>query len=189
MKVIKPILLVVATGILGCEQRNHAVSQTPQSTAVTFRPLASVQEIMLSVIDPNIDPIWNSISTISTAEGVVEKRPQTEEEWAQLERHAIALQEAANLLLIEGRKVAHEGNKTSIHHSELHAPEIEKAIAENRQLFNQLVHGFQDAAGKALSAIREKNVEALEAAGEAVEAGCEACHSRFWYPGDKRPTQ
>ncbi|HEY6529817.1 MAG TPA: hypothetical protein VIZ65_14085 [Cellvibrionaceae bacterium] len=190
MQAVHKLVLLVALTILGCEvKKETSVNNVPITDKPQFRPSASIQQIMLAIIDENVDPIWNSISTISTASGVIEKRPQRDDEWAQLEKHAIALREATNLLLIEGRKVADEGSKTSIHHSELNAVDIEKSIAANRHLFNQLVLQLEDASAVALTAIRAKNVDALEAAGEQIEKSCEACHSQFWYPGDKRPTQ
>lgn len=157
-------------------------------TATDFRPVATLQEIMLSVIDPNIDPIWNSISTVSTAEGVVEIRPQTDEDWAGLRNHAVTLREVANLLVIPGRKVAHPEVSTSTHHTELHAEAIEALIAAQWATFVQRAHALQDAADLAVSAIDEKNVDKLEEVGGIIEHACEACHSQFWYPDDKRPT-
>lgn len=171
-------------GVVATPNAKSAV--VPQSTT-DFKPAASVQEIMLSIIDPNIDPIWNSISTEITAQGVAEIRPQTAEDWRTLRNHAIALREAANLLIIPGRKVAHPGSSTSSHHTELEAEAIETLIRSQWPAFVQRAHALQDATDLALKAIESENVERLEEAGGIIEHTCEGCHSQFWYPGDKRP--
>jgi hypothetical protein len=152
-----------------------------------FIPSATVQELMLAVIDPNVDPIWNSISTTISAAGVEEVQPQTEEEWLVLRNHAVTLREAANLLLIRGRKVAFEGASTSIHPVELVPGEIEKLINAKWPDFVENAHGLHAAANLALNAIDAKNIADLEAAGGVIEHACETCHSEFWYPGDARP--
>jgi hypothetical protein len=181
--------------LTACEQKNEASQTTSSSSRNTvsivedkfFKPSATLQELMLAVIDPNVDPIWNSISTVSSAEGVVEVRPQTDEEWNTLRNHAVVLREVSNLLVVKGRKVAVEGAATSIHHSELHPEPIEALITANWLDFVKHAHHLHDAADLAIKAIDEKNVDRLEEVGGLIEHACEGCHSQFWYPGDKRP--
>lgn len=153
-----------------------------------FRPSATLQEIMVAVIDPNVDPIWNSISTESSVEGVVELRPQSDDEWQILRNHAVTLREAANLLIIPGRKVAHPHINTSSHHSELEAHAIEELIRAQWPGFVQAAYALHDAAGLAIEAIDAKDVDRLEEVGGIIEHTCESCHSQFWYPGDKVPS-
>lgn len=188
------IAIVVALLTSACEQQAEvaepAIPTINTSTTIPvadFRPSATLQEIMLSVIDPNIDPIWNAISTETSAEGEIEVRPETDEDWAQLRQHAIALREVANLLVIPGRKVAHPGTSTSIHHSELQADAIEALIAAQWPAFVQRAQALHDATNLALDAIDAKDVAKLEEVGGVIEHTCEGCHSQFWYPGDVRP--
>ena len=62
-------------GSVACTQKNEVKAIS------TDRPLATLKEIMISIIDPNIDPIWNSVATVNTKDGVEEKQPKTEDEW------------------------------------------------------------------------------------------------------------
>jgi len=163
-------------------------SDGKDKSVTTIKPVATLQEIMLSVIDPNVDPIWNSVSTVATKDGVVEKVPSTDEEWNTLKNHAIVLIEAGNLLQIPDRHVAHAGSSTSIHPVELQPAEIEKLIEANRKDFNEKAINLQNAAKLALVAIREKNPDALLQVGAQIEHACEQCHATYWYPNDKRPT-
>jgi len=153
-----------------------------------YKPVATLQELMSSIVDPNVDPIWNSVSTISTKEGTIEKKPQTDEEWLALRKHALTLIEVSNLLVIEGRPVAASGANTSSHVTELSPKDIQKAIHANRDGFVKNAHALQDAAKLTLAAIDAKDADELVKAGGKVEHACEQCHSQFWYPNDKRPT-
>src|SRR5687767_13080996 len=90
--------LVLAAG--GCNRREEQAQ---------FRPTATIKDIMVSVIDPEADVLWNSVATIVTASGTEEREPRTDEDWATLRRSAIQLVEATNLLRVPGRHVARPG--------------------------------------------------------------------------------
>jgi Cytochrome C' len=181
------LLLVVVTG---CSQHSVSVTATAASkvAAVTqFRPVATVQDIMQSIIDPNIDPVWDSVATISTRAGTVEKAPKTDEEWKAVRQHALVVVEASNLLLIGGRQVALPGASTSSHAVELSPAEVQKGIDAHRADFDQRANALHDAAVQVLQAIDEKRADRLVDAGGRVDQACESCHTQFWYPNDKRP--
>lgn len=191
-----PLTLIALLAIVsGCNKQSDAVAAigdrhaVPSTNASNFKPLATVQEIMQSIVDPNVDPIWNSISTVVSAEGAVEKRPETDEEWDTLRKHAISLREVPNLLVIEGRDVAHSHANTSTHESELQAEAIQALIIAQWPQFTQRANALRDAANLAVEAIDAKNVDRLEEVGGIIEHACEGCHSQFWYPGDKAPAR
>jgi cytochrome c556 len=169
--------LVTACGLKG--------EDAEQKTA--FIPSATLQEIMLHVIDPNVDAIWNAVTTIADKNGVVEIRPQTDADWSKLKGHAVTLQEAANLLMIPGRPVAVKGAATSIHPVELSPEAITQKIDAERQQFDQSAQALHRAAAEVIAAIAAKDVDALEKAGGHVEHACEQCHAKFWYPNDSVP--
>jgi hypothetical protein len=152
-----------------------------------LKPVATLQEIMTDIIDPNIDFVWNSVSSISTANGSEQRQPQSDEDWLALRQHALAVAEAANLLLIEDRPIAADTAATSSGGAELNPPEIKALIAAHHGEFTQRAQSLRTAAQGLLTAIAAKNAEALENAGGAVEQACEQCHSQFWYPGDAKP--
>jgi hypothetical protein len=175
---------LVVFSVAACEKKAEAPATVTKAESV-FQPSATIQELMISIVDPNVDPIWESIETISTANGVEEKHPKTDEDWVKLKNHAIALREVTNLLLIEGRKVA--VSNTSTVAAELTPNEIEKLIVTNRPAFIKNAHDLHDAVTQAIVAIDAKDVAALEAVGGVIDQACEKCHMQFWYPGDKRP--
>jgi len=175
------LTLVIMVGSVACTQKNEVKAIS------TDRPLATLKEIMISIIDPNIDPIWNSVATVNTKDGVEEKQPKTEEEWKILKDHAITLLEVPNLLVIEGRKVAVDNLITTDGSAELSPKNVKNGIDANRQDFNQHAHDLQDAIKQVISAIDARNPEELIKAGGQVDQVCEQCHKQFWYPNDVRP--
>jgi hypothetical protein len=171
------LLLLVASA--ACE-RKPVVSE--------FLPTASVQEIMHSIIDPNIDFVWNSVASVSTKKGTEDRRPKTDEDWQQVKQHALVVLEASNLLLIEGRPVATPGASTSADKVELGPDEIQKLIEANRADFVQYAHALHATVSQTIAAIDAKDAEGLIEYGSAIDHVCEGCHKQFWYPNDKRPT-
>lgn len=153
-----------------------------------FRPDASIQEVMASVVDPAADAIWEAVSSETTAQGVIEHQPRTDAEWLAVRHHAVTLAEAANLLLIEGRVVSHTNKLEDAHvPGILTAPEVQKKINADRQLFATRAHDLQLAAREALAAIDAKHPQRLLAAGEKIDAACERCHMTYWYPNAEQP--
>ncbi|MBC6905166.1 hypothetical protein DWB84_06790 [Saccharophagus sp. K07] len=183
-----PLVFICSlAGCTGSHESGPLVAAETNTEQLPARPTASLQEIMLGVIDPNVDALWNSISTTISAEGITEVRPETEEDWQTLYHHAILLREVYNLLIIPGRKVAHENSSTSTYPTELHADQIGNLIHSHWPDFVARAAALHDAAQLAVDAIKQRDVDALEAAGSFIEATCEACHSQFWYPGDAPP--
>jgi hypothetical protein len=71
-----------------------------------MRPVASVRDIMAGMVAPAADEVWGAVAVTSTAEGLEETAPETDEEWERVRFQALQLAEASNLLMMEGRSVA-----------------------------------------------------------------------------------
>jgi len=178
-------LIAAALSAASCTKTAPA----PAATDSPFRLQASIQELMQSVVDPPADALWESVATISSLDGIEERQPRTDEEWATVRRHAMTIIEAANLLVMDGRRVAHEGKQLE----DAHTPgistteEIQKAIDTSRPVFIERAHALQAAGLAALSAIDARDAQALSAAGGALDEACEACHLKYWYPNTPKP--
>lgn len=147
-----------------------------------FQPTASVEDIMRSMVDPSADAMWDAVVTTVTDAGVEEVRPQTEEDWLALERGAIMLVEAGNLLLIDGRRIAREGAVSELPGVDLEPDEIAVRVANNRDAWMRLARELHDAGVVMLDAVRARDVDGLLDGGDRLDVACENCHSRFWYP-------
>ena len=155
-----------------------------------FRPTATIQDIMLSMVDPSADGIWEAVATIITYEGVEERRPRTDEDWEHLRHEAVRLVEATNLLLMEGREVAAAGVRSENPGIELHPEEIQALIAADRETWDRLVGDLYDKSLIMLQAVDAKDPDMMFDNGGPLDQACERCHQRYWYPDDAgaRPT-
>jgi hypothetical protein len=149
-----------------------------------FKPTATVREIMGSVIDPAADGLWDAVETVATLEGTQKKAPATEDEWKALRRHAIALTEAGNLLLIPGRQIARPGAKAEDPRVDLNPEEVQTLMTQNPGSWARFAGQLHDAAMESVRAIDARDVEQLLNAGDVLDKACESCHQMYWY----RPT-
>ena len=152
-----------------------------ESPPPDYRPTSTVKEIMDSVVDPAADALWDSVEVVATLEGTEHKAPKTDDDWKVLRRHAIALVEASNLLLIPGRHVAKPGEKAEDARVDLHPEEIEKLRADDPAAWTLRAHYLQDAAAESLKAIDARDVTGLMNSGETLDTACENCHRNYWY--------
>ena len=164
-----------------------AASGCRRAQPPAYRPTATIRDIMISIVDPQADVLWNAVATIIDASGTEERQPKTEEEWATVRRSAVQMVEVSNLLLVPRRQAARRGENSENPGIELEPAAIEKLIAEDPATWGKLVGGLHDAAVPALKAVEAKNVEALFEAGDKLEKACESCHHNYWYPPKNAP--
>jgi hypothetical protein len=157
------------------------------SVEPAFQPTATVKDLMLEIVDPNADVVWLSVTSVVSRDGLVETRPETDEEWHEVRRGAIALVEAANLLQIPGRHVARPGEKSETPGVELEPLEMEDLINQDRAAWNMRANALHDASLEALNAIEAHDAARVFEVGEHIERACEGCHSQYWYPNEKIP--
>ena len=165
----------------GCQAKPAPPVESP------FRATSTIREIMQSMVAPSAQGLWDSVGRISDAKGTRDLEPKTDEDWAAVRRHAVALMESTNLLLIPGRHVARAGEQTNKAEdaepgSELPPAEIEKRLTQNWAAWIAMAHNLHDSAATALKAIDKKDAAALESTGSDLDAVCETCHLTFWYP-------
>ena len=180
---VTSFLIVITVG--ACQGREPESVAAP--VAPEYQPTATVRELMHSVIDPAADVVWLSVYTILDGEGIHETRPQTDEEWASVRRGAIILQEAANLLMMPGRPVAHSGEKSVAPGVELEPDQIAALIAEDRNAWNARAIVLHEVATAAIEAIDAKDADEVFNVGGQIEPVCESCHTQYWYPGQVIP--
>jgi hypothetical protein len=173
------IVLAVASLLAGCAA---PAPETPPPADVPYRPVASIREVMNSVIDPSVDVVWNSVATVIDDGKMTERAPATDEDWAEVRRHALIVSEAANLLLMPDRPVAPPGAPSLAPGVDLPPEEIQKLIRENPEGWNLYVQQLQDSLKPALAAIDAKDAQALFNVGDEIDTTCENCHQVFWFP-------
>jgi len=176
----------------GCAKQQQAAPAAPALSASLpggLAPRASVLDLMLDLVDPNADELWESVATISTRAGVEERRPRTDEQWQAARRRAMTLVETANLLVIDGRQVARPGQTLDDPpgQGDFTPAQSQAAIDTDRASFVGFARAFQGAAGEMLDAIEKRDADALLQTGGVLDEACENCHRRFWYPNSPLP--
>ena len=137
------VVLLAASLLAGCAA--PAPEKPPPAAAASpYRPVASIREVMNSVIDPSVDEVWNSVGSTVDHRGLTDRAPSADEDWASVRRHALIVSEAANLLLMHDRPVAPPGAPSLAPGVELTPEEIRSLIDKNPDGWNFYVQEFQD---------------------------------------------
>lgn len=184
------VLLTSLVLIAACSKSAETTAAAPTPAPPPppeYVPTATVKDLMQSVVDPNADVVWLAVTTVQSAKGTLDTRPRTDEEWTKVRHGAIALTEAANLLMVPGRHVARPGEKSETPGVELEPSEMEALINKDLTAWRKRAHGLHEAGVAALQAIDVKDADKLFEVGEQIERACEGCHSQYWYPNEKIP--
>ena len=171
--------------MVGC--RSAETASTSASALPPFVTEHTIKDLMLNVVDTNADVVWLSVTTVASEKGLVETRPTTDAEWEKVRQGAITLAEAANLLMIPGRKVAPPGHKSEVPGIELEPEEMDALIAKDPPAFYKHARELYDAAMLAAKAAEKKDADKVFEVGEKIEHACEGCHRAYWYPNEKIP--
>ena len=148
-----------------------------------YKPSSTNQELMDSVVDFASDYIWNAVSTTADKKGLHEVQPHTEEEWHELRRRAVLLVEAANLIAVPGRKVAH-GDKTVEDQQPLDVAMIQQRLDTRREQLVGFAGALREVSLKLVDAADKHDVAAITDLGGKLDEVCESCHKVFWYPDE-----
>jgi hypothetical protein len=147
MRTFAWLLPVVVLGVSSC-------GSPPPPPPPPFQTTVNMKDLMLNVIDPAADGVWDAVGTIATVEGVFEKFPSTDDEWALVRGYTIQLAEAGNLLMLPARSNG--------------SPEW---IADAQALIEQ--------GQRAIKAAEAKDKDAIFTIGGDIYDVCTNCHKKF----------
>jgi hypothetical protein len=176
-----------ASLVIGACQAQQAAAPAPTTPAPPYTNVATIKDLMQSVVDPNADVVWLAVTTVQSSKGTEEIAPKTDEDWTKVRHGAIALVEASNLLIVPGRHVARPGEKSETPGVELEPSEMEALINKDIPAFHMRANALHEAALAALQAIDNKDAAKLFDVGEQIDQACENCHKQYWYPNEKIP--
>jgi len=176
---------VLALSIAACQARQDATSKpAPAADTPPYTTTATVKDIMLSIVDPAGDLIWESVATTVDSKGIHTTLPTTDDDWMKVRSGAIMLIEASNLLMIPGRHVARAHEKSETPGIELEPSEMEALINKDRASWYKRAGHLHETAEKALKVIDSKDSKALFDVGAQLDEACENCHRQYWYPNE-----
>jgi hypothetical protein len=127
-----------------------AASAFAQTSAESFPPAATMQQLMLDLIHPASNDILLFVNRGSPKD----EKPKDEKEWAAIRRSALTLAESGNLLMLPGR-VRDKANWAT--------------DAKN----------LADVGAAAYKAAQAKDFPALAAITDSLDASCTTCHKQF----------
>jgi cytochrome c553 len=144
MRIASAVLIMVALLLAG-------VSLAQQSP---FQSIGTMSQLMIQIIYPTSDDIFY----------IERNPPSNDREWAAIERSALTLAEAGNLLMMPGR-----------------ARDQENWIKDSKLLV--------DAGAAAFRAARAKDMAAIVALNEQLVTSCTTCHMQYRPNYRRRPPQ
>jgi hypothetical protein len=158
-----------------------APAQPPYTTTAT------IKDIMLHIVDPAGDMVWDAVSTVIDKGGLHETAPATDEDWHKVRNGVITLIEASNLLMMPGRAMARPGEKSVAPGVELEPAEMEELVKKDPAGWQQRARAMHDISVDVLEVVDAKDVQKLFDIGEDLDKACENCHRQYWYPNEKIP--
>lgn len=141
--------LVVILG--GCSPSEESSTSDP---AFSYNTSLSLAELMVMVVEPAADSLWDNAGWVESAAGYEELYPTTDEGWAFVEAQAAVVAESGNLLALPGRAL---DNDAWMVYSE----------------------GIVEAGLMALDAAKRRHHEDFFQAGAQLYSVCSACHQAY----------
>jgi hypothetical protein len=187
MRIRSLILVVCAAVAAGSCQSTQPEPAAPAADQPPYTTTATVKDIMLHIIDPAGDMVWDSVATVIDKGGIHETAPKSDEEWFKVRSGLIMMIEGSNLLMVPGRKVARPGEKSETPGVELEPSEMDVLIAKDRKAWYDRAKALHDIATSVLPIVDAKDAQKLFDVGEDIDKACENCHRQYWYPNEKIP--
>jgi hypothetical protein len=177
---------------LACSSQKPAAPPPPAPPHYTaelwgdLKPIVSVKELMRDMIDPASDFVFDSVGTILTKKGRVERVPKTEEDWERVRFGATSLAEGVYLLKVQRpfAPAGDENNSTGPEPEELSPAQIKAKIEKDPVLWNAKIEALRNVGLEVLEIVKKRNADELWDAGDNLDKACENCHLEFWYPGE-----
>jgi hypothetical protein len=180
------LVLCAAAAAASCQARQPEPA-APAAGTPTYTTTATIKDIMLHIVDPAGDMVWDAVATVVDKGGLHETVPTTDEDWFKVRSGVIMLIEASNLLIVPGRAMARPGEKSIAPGVELEPAEMEVLVNKDREGWNRRAKDLHDISVKVLEVVEKKNAQALFDIGEDLDKACENCHRAYWYPNEKIP--
>ena len=187
MQIRSLIFVVCAAVAAGSCQSKQPEPAAPAADQPSYTTTATIKDIMLHIVDPAGDMVWDSVSTVIDKKGLHETAPTTDEDWNKVRNGVITLIEASNLLIMPGRAMAKPGEKSVAPGVELEPAEMEVLVNKDRAGWNQRARDLHNISVKVLEIVDKKDAEALFDIGEDLDRACENCHRAYWYPNESIP--
>jgi hypothetical protein len=184
---IRSMMFVVCAAMAAASCQSKQPEQTSVADQPPYTTTATIKDIMLHIVDPAGDMVWDSVTTVIDKQGLHETAPTTDEDWFKVRSGVITLIEASNLLMVPGRAMARPGEKSEAPGVELEPAEMEALVKKDLAGWNSRAKDLHNISLKVLEIVEKKDAQALFDIGEDLDKACENCHRAYWYPNEKIP--
>jgi len=158
MRLTMPTLFVGALLLCGCnssqEPTKNATDANSAPSGPPFSNVATVQQLMNWILDPQADIVWGAVGSIITKDGEEQLAPKNDDEWNAVRNAAATVAESGNLLMLEGR-------------------------ARDNGDWMTMTRKMIDLANECVQAAEAKDLETLFTAGGDLYLACTACHAKY----------
>ena len=187
MRIRSLMFVVCAAAAAASCQSKQPEPAAPAAAQPQYTTTATIKDIMLHIVDPAGDLVWDAVTTVIDKQGLHESAPKTDEEWFKVRSGVITLIEASNLLMVPGRAMAKPGEKSEAPGVELEPAEMEVLVKKDPEGWNSRAKDLHNISLKVLAIVEKKDAQALFDIGEDLDKACENCHRQYWYPNEKIP--
>jgi len=162
-------------------------AQPDQQLWGDLKPIVSVKELMRDMIDPASDFVFDSVGTVVTRKGGVERVPKTDADWERIRIGAVTMAEGVYLLKIPRpfTPPGDENNSTGPEPAELSPAQIKAKLLADPVLWNAKIEALRNVGLEVIEIVKRKDVNELWDACENLDQACENCHLEYWYPGER----
>jgi hypothetical protein len=140
--------------VIAGERTARAATPAAAATAVETAPVASIKQIMIGITNPAAVVVYEAVGTKSTAAGIEEIAPKTDEEWAKVGSAAAAVVESGNLMLMGSRAI-------------------------DKGDWVKMTRDMMEKGKAAMKATEAKDKDKIVEAGGELNTTCDNCHARY----------
>jgi len=140
--------------IIAGERTARAATPAAATAAVETAPVATIKQIMIGITNPAAYVIYEAVGTKSTATGIEEIEPKTDEDWQKVGSAGAAVVESGNLMLMGGRAI-------------------------DKGDWVKMTDVMIEQGKKAMAAATAKNKDKIVEAGGDLNTTCDNCHARY----------
>ena len=151
-------------------------------------PKAVLQTVMLTQVNPQGLALWDITNKAIDANGGVDVKKITAEQWTRLQSIGKALEAGGRTLATSngitaappGAKLQDETPTTG------RAVDVQRYLDAKPAVFKEKAQKLQETGAKVVTAATKHDGKALSDLSSDLDEVCEACHVIFWYPDLKK---
>lgn len=147
------LMLMLLGGALFVSACSTPPAESPAQQADAYKPVVSLNQIMVNIVDPHSHEIWDATANPA-------KAPKTDEDWRNVRHAAVTLAAGGSLTSMSGN-----GPKDQVWRSQKDWGKLSQAVS--------------DAGLAATEAVQNRSVAALSKAGDQLLQACLNCHKEY----------